>query len=225
MKVLIAEDDVIIGQNLFNIISQTEAIPIKIIDSLNELINEINVDSFDVAFLDVRMHGNDLGIEMAKLLVENNKPFVFITAFSDSKTLENTVALRPSGFILKPFKKEQIFKLIDRLLAEFVDNDNFLWVKSGGENVRIDISDISHIQSENVYAIIYTKDGRVVTRMKLADLESFLPVNFLRTHQSYLINCNKVEKISEAELVLYGNFSIPISRRYQNDVKEKLGLS
>jgi DNA-binding LytR/AlgR family response regulator len=221
MRVLIAEDDIFTGENLSMIVSSQGYDVVDIVDRMELFEEYFEKRAFDVALLDVRMHGKDIGIEMAKQLSPLNIPFIFITSFSDKNTLQNTINLRPHGFILKPFNKAEIINMIKKLGDAFV-NDS-LWIKSAGGMVNVKYNDIIYVQSENVYLTIYTATDRVVTRGKLADLLERLPKeNFVRTHQSYIVNSNRINRLADNDIFLPKDVRVPVSRKHQKKVREMI---
>lgn len=219
MRVLIAEDDVFTGENLSMIVSSQGYKVVDIIEDMQAFEEHVEKRSFDVALLDVRMHGKDIGTEMAAQLTPLDIPFIFITSFSDKNTLQNTIQFRPHGFVLKPFNKNEIIDVINKLGNTFV-NDS-LWIKSAGGMVNLKYNDIVYIQSENVYLTIYTKMDRVVSRGKLADLLEKLPKEcFVRTHQSYIVNSKMINRLADNDIFLPENIRIPVSRKHQKEVKD-----
>ncbi|MCH2230952.1 MAG: LytTR family DNA-binding domain-containing protein [Crocinitomicaceae bacterium] len=219
MRVLIAEDDVFTGENLAMIVSSQGYIVVDVVEGMQEFNKQLDKRSFDAALLDVRMNGDDLGIKMASRLNEIGIPFIFITSFSDKNTLQNTIKFRPHGFVLKPFSKIEIIKVLNKLGNSLV-RDSF-WVKSAGGMVQVRYADIQYVQSENVYITIYTEKDRVVTRAKLADLIERLPKeSFVRTHQSYIVNSKMITNLVDNNLFLPLGVKVPVSRKHQKQVKE-----
>ena len=76
------------------------------------------------------------------------------------------------------------------------------------------------MNSENVYVNVYTDDDRIVVRSKLADLcATFKDTELIRVHQSYAVNPMFVNRFSDTELQLKNDIIIPVSRKFQQNVK------
>ena len=58
----------------------------------------------------------------------------------------------------------------------------------------------------------------VSNNYKLDEVEKKLKKNFLRTHQSFIVNLDKVKKLVNDGLLLYGGTIVPISRSRYKDV-------
>ncbi len=59
------------------------------------------------------------------------------------------------------------------------------------------------------------------TSMSIDKIHQLLNQDFVRSHESYLINMNYISVIHKQEVILNNNKKIPISRKYNRDVKIK----
>jgi AraC-like DNA-binding protein len=59
--------------------------------------------------LDIQLNEEKTGIDIGHFLQQQNKtPFIYITSYSDKLTLEKVKHTRPYGFIVKPYKSEEL---------------------------------------------------------------------------------------------------------------------
>ena len=71
----------------------------------------------DMALLDIRMEGKT-GFDVAEYLREvGHTPFVFLSAFSDEKTVSQVKALGALAYLVKPLEVGQIIPTIDAAFA------------------------------------------------------------------------------------------------------------
>jgi len=71
-----------------------------------------------VVLMDINLSGKMDGIEAAgKIDKELRIPVIFITAMTDDKTLERIAGSTSYGFIVKPFKDEELRAVIDIALT------------------------------------------------------------------------------------------------------------
>ena len=71
----------------------------------------------DIALLDIRMEGKT-GFDVAQYLREvGHTPFVFLSAFSDEKTVAQVKALGALAYLVKPLEVGQIVPTIDAAFA------------------------------------------------------------------------------------------------------------
>ncbi len=72
----------------------------------------------DLVLMDINLAGSMDGIEAARIIREQkNIPVVFVTAYSDEATRKRAEAIGPAGYLLKPFKQEELNLIIDSALS------------------------------------------------------------------------------------------------------------
>ncbi|OHD18964.1 MAG: two-component system response regulator [Spirochaetes bacterium GWB1_59_5] len=68
----------------------------------------------DIILMDIMLAGGMDGVEAAKTIkASKDIPFIFLTAYTDEKTLERAKEVQPYGYILKPFKERELYTTID----------------------------------------------------------------------------------------------------------------
>ena len=177
--------------------------------------------SFDLYLLDVLMPGKD-GIHAARELRRRipDAVIVFITTSLDSAVTGYQV--EAAGFLLKPLSQENFDETMSRLLQRgLIGTPPCLSVIYNHLPLEIPLSRIIALESE-LHRVHVRMDGSVVTvNQRLSDLEEQLSSRpeFLRCHQSFLVNLNYVEEILENAFRLTagadaGIREVPISRTY-----------
>lgn len=182
----------------------------------------------DVLFLDIEMPEMN-GIDFLKSLAQPPVT-VFTTAYRDYAF--EGYELGVIDFLLKPISytrfqhalekvrdflqlKEQNTNLEQSLPEE---KNDFIFVKSGVQRVRLAFDDISHIQGLKDYAIIHTVNGKVVIKGSVkAMLDIFPPARFLRVHKSFIVAIDKIRRLERARII-WGSYQIPIGRSYRDEV-------
>lgn len=210
---MIAEDDVLISELLKEILLNLNYEVVGIVGSLRkaEELIESGVEP-ELALLDIRMHNEDQGVEIAKLMNTQGIPFIFITSFSDKSTLQSAVEQQPLGYILKPFKPREIADAVSKAFEKM--EPRFLVIRDRSTVHHINVNDIQYLESENVYVNIHTITGKIVHRTKLSDVLESLPSSFARVHQSFVVNRAHIKKI-EGNSILIGDVELPVSRTYK----------
>ncbi len=168
----------------------------------------------DIAFLDIRMPSLS-GIEVAAKLDGDDAPFVvFITAYDDYAL--KAYEVNALDYILKPFVKEDVSKVIDRiarlssktskLSALPADKrrdggggypEQFCFYR-GNRAVIIRADDILWAYAENRCVYVQALDGEIYTaKNRLSDLEAKLdPKHFFRCHRNYLVNMRHAKELA-----------------------------
>ena len=71
----------------------------------------------DIILMDISIEGDIDGIETARQIQKNNDiPIVYLTGYSDSKTVERAKKTTPLAFLLKPFSKKELAVTIQMAL-------------------------------------------------------------------------------------------------------------
>ena len=72
--------------------------------SYDEAIELYSANKPDLVLMDINLHGEKTGIDVANWINKNNNtPVVFLTAFNDSSTVNSAINSEPYGYIVKPF--------------------------------------------------------------------------------------------------------------------------
>ena len=127
---------------------------------------------------------------------------------------------------LLPYNEFDIRKTIRRLqkLQPADIGAPTLCLKSYNDYQYIDTDDILYLKADNNTTDFHMKDGRVISAFKtLKTFENQLPKNFIRVHQSYILNRNYVSRINYGKSVCALKSSktqLPFSRSYRPKIDE-----
>ena len=96
-------------------------------------------------------------------------------------------------------------------------------VKSYGDYRYIDSNDILYFEADNNSTDIHLNNGEMITAFKtLKHFETVLPqIQFLRIHNSYIINVDQVSRIHTGNTVCYiknSTTKLPFSKSYKDNV-------
>ena len=123
--VLIVEDEAIIAETLKTMLETIGHRCIGIKSSIDEARLAIDTHKFDLAILDINIAGDHEGIELGKRCNELNKPFMFLTSYSDTETILMAKDSKPGAYIIKPFTQQEIFANIEITMLN-QSNGNFI---------------------------------------------------------------------------------------------------
>lgn len=90
-------------------------------------------------------------------------------------------------------------------------------IQDGHNKLLMSPGDISHVESDGNYVKYHTATGVILERSSLVNVESRLPLIFIRCHKSFIINQNAIEKISATSVEVNG-VCIPIGRKYKGNL-------
>lgn len=113
-RVLIVEDEKIIAIDLQRRLERFGYVVIGTAGEGYEAIDLAIKHNPDIILMDIMLSGPMDGIETAKAIsLAQNIPLIFLTAYTDEKTLERAKEVEPYGYILKPFKERELYTTID----------------------------------------------------------------------------------------------------------------
>ena len=109
--ILIVEDERIISKDLQDFLRELGYLNSIVVDTYEAAIEVIDQIPPNIVLLDISLRGEKSGVDIAKYLIQTDTiPFIYITSYTDKKTLEDAKSTRPSGYLVKPLEK-RIFLL------------------------------------------------------------------------------------------------------------------
>ncbi len=237
MKVLVIDNELSIRESLVSAIRvfcpQIEEI--EEADGIESGKEKIQSYQPDLVFLDVEL-GNGTGMDLLSQLQKITFNVIFVTAHN--KYAIDAFKYSAIDFLLKPINPEELIRSVNRaekksntenlvkqlsiLKSEYANTSlqEKKIVLSEQDSIHIlKSSDIIYCSSEGNYTTFYTSasDTKIVISKNMKVFEEMLsPLGFLRVHNSYLININKIEKYDKGDggfLYVSGGIKIPVSQR------------
>jgi len=117
--ILIVEDEPAIAKEIsFNLQDKGYHVA-GVTHSSEKALTLLKNTKIDLAILDISIKGSRNGLELAQLIKDNYKiPFLFLTSYADSDTIEQAAQLEPEGYIVKPFKDGDLRPAIEIALRK-----------------------------------------------------------------------------------------------------------
>jgi two-component system cell cycle sensor histidine kinase/response regulator CckA len=113
-RVLVVEDEIVVSEDLQQ---RLVALGFEVAGAADTAADAIRLAAAlepDVALMDIMLHGSPEGITAAEhLRAELDIPVIYLTAHSDSATLQRAKLTDPAGYIVKPFDDAQLRVAID----------------------------------------------------------------------------------------------------------------
>ncbi len=110
LKIIIVEDELIAAEFLKEILEESGAEVIDIVDSGKEAIKVCVEEEPDVIFMDVMLTDNISGCEAAVAISRKNShsKIIFLTAYIDEEMIDYAAESGAVGYLTKPYNKAQI---------------------------------------------------------------------------------------------------------------------
>jgi two-component system, LytTR family, response regulator len=227
---LIADDEPLAVQLLEDYIQQAGELTL-----VHKCYNAIDAHAFlkqqpvDLLFLDINMP-KLTGMELTSLLPPTQK-IIFTTAYSEYAV--QSYEKNAVDYLLKPISFERFMQAVAKTEKLFTggkpEKENTIassdtasvFIKSGKAIIKMSFHKIIFIEGLKDYVTFYTVDEKVVVYKRMKELEETLPANFIRIHNSYIINSNHIHKVEDNH-VFAGMERIPVSEKYRECFLQKI---
>lgn len=222
------DDEPLALRQIVSYIEQTPFLQLK-----GKFTNALGISDFlkenpvDLLFLDIHM--SDLnGLELAKTLV-NPPRIIFTTAYSEYaiegyKVNAIDYLLKPIeyvDFLLASNKASETINKERQFVNEVKKKDDFLFIKSGQQHIRIHFKDIKYLEAQKEYVSINLVHGEPVkTLLRLKNIEEILPnEHFMRIHRSFIVNLNHIVTVERNRIIYSRKEFIVVSAPYREAFK------
>ena len=186
----------------------------------NNCISYVLNNKVDVLLLDIALESKIDGLNIAKIIREQNKQcyFAFITAHTEFVSV--AYKYKTFDFIFKPVNPQIIEDMVLRLFEDikgipkkFIHIDN--------KNTIIDENEIEFIKREGMKIIFHTNSRDYEIYSSFAKIQDKLPDNFIRCHKSFIANINNITHIeSSSNSIYFKDSSCDIGPKYKNNFME-----
>lgn len=114
IKVLVVEDEIIVAKDIEETLQNLGYSVTGIARSAEEAIELSERTEPEIVLMDIMLEGKMDGTEAAKVIrARFNIPVIFLTAYSNEKTLKRAKTTNPYGYILKPFQETDLYTTIE----------------------------------------------------------------------------------------------------------------
>jgi len=224
--IVIVEDDGFIAEELSSLISSFGYEVLGVAHTESGAIDLLSKTSPKLVCLDVDL-GSGSGFNVAKAAVKLNIPIVFITSYYDDSTLASASAFAPLGFIVKPFKDQDLQATLALSFQRKLESvkpaqSQELLIRVNGDLVKIHADEILYLQGDDNYTHIFLANEQkftcASTLKTLAEkLHSF---DFVRIHKSYCVPMKAITRIS-GNLIYINEKALPIGSAFRSNLMTK----
>lgn len=155
-KILIVEDEVVIAMEIEALLEQLGYEVAGQAGRGEDAVDLAEQRRPDLVLMDIRLKGEMDGITAAEKIFRLYKiPVVFLTAHSDPSTLERAMNLQPYGYLLKPFRKNDLYTTIEIALYKH----RALSAEQGLQRELFKLHVIDHVTQYDIYNKILAISG------------------------------------------------------------------
>jgi len=188
----------------------------------------------DIVLLDIELEDGS-GFGLLEQLPKIDFKLVFITAFNQYAL--KAFKYNALDYILKPIAPEELKTTLERvqgmvylekethtLLENLKENREAknpkIALKTSNKIHLVDVDKILYCQSEGSYTKIVTAEETILVSKNLKHYQELLPDSeFIRTHQSYLVNKIHILGLENDSIILKNDTVIAVSSRRRAEIK------
>lgn len=218
-KIHIVEDQMIITMDLEYMLEELGYQVCGISASYEDALAAIKNNRPDLVLVDIILSGEKTGIDLAHEL--NNTfqiPFIFLTSHADRSTIEAAKSTKPSGYIVKPFNRNDVYASIEMAFnfAQISEDNQNIFLPDGKHKTRIPMDEMIYAHAEGNYTTFITTNKKIVLRKCLKEVAETILSNkkFIRIHKSYLINKDAIKARNASNILLNNGENVPLGRAY-----------
>jgi two-component system, LytTR family, response regulator len=239
MKLIIVEDEKDARQYIRNIVT-SQFKEIEIVgeaDSVKVAIEIIKIEMPDILIMDIQLL-DGISLQILDKIDFQKVQIIFVTSYSEYAI--SAFKYAAIDYILKPFETSQLVNALLKIKAQKIESE-FSNIKLLLDNLKrntlakeiaiqtsegytiLKINDIIRLESDSNYSMLfYIGAKRVISSKPLSFYNDILlNSNFVRVHQSHLINVFHISKYIHKDggyLILSDGSSVPVSQRKKTSV-------
>jgi two-component system, response regulator PdtaR len=255
VNILIVEDESIVAMDLAAGLEMDGYHIAGIADNAQEAVALFKDNPVDIVLMDVQIIGDTDGIDTAAALLKIREvPVIFLTAFTDQKTVDRVKQICPAAFLSKPYSIPNVRISIELALSNFAIAKNtntggklvslprpneekagmekdpilqlndFIFIKENYRFIKIKTDEILYLESSGNYVNIVCISRKFAVRMQMSQLLEKLIFK----------NIIRIHKSFAVNLFAISSFTdqdvtvdkleIPIGRSYKEDFLQRFSM-
>ncbi|WP_294241319.1 LytTR family DNA-binding domain-containing protein [uncultured Chryseobacterium sp.] len=224
IKCIVVDDEPLAISLLENYISKVPFLELVFsTENPIEALEYVQKNESDLIFLDIQMP-ELTGINFMKILGDKKK-YILTTAYSEYalEGYEHHVI----DYLLKPVPFERFYKSALKAQERFMMSENkedtHFFVKSSGQQYRINFKDILYVESIRDYINIKTAEQEYIVLDTLKSMEQQLPgMSFIRIHKSFIVNLHQINNVAGKKVTLISGNEIPVGESYRMNLLTRI---
>lgn len=207
-----------------NKLGETEVITVCDKENFIEVTREKDFQS-DVIIMNIQID-KESGIDLVKQ-VKKNKRYEQVIFLADRSCyldyIQDVYEVDHTYFIMKEQLDERLPYALDKVKKIAEKNANVVVLKNKNLSVFFNEKDMVFCTRSNRMTEVYLENGeKVIVSLKLDELQKeFTDPSIVRCHKSFIVSMRYVTRSMRSEFVLSNGSSIPISRPYIYECRER----
>lgn len=125
MKILVVDDDAIVIKSCRRIL-EAEGFEVTAVPGADEALEKVKYYEFDLLLMDVKMPKHD-GIFLMREIKKNwpDIPIIVMSGYPTPETVADVLRLGATQFIPKPFRPDELTKVVRQVLQKAIKKDSY----------------------------------------------------------------------------------------------------
>lgn len=177
----------------------------------------------DILFLDIeliKLTGIEVGDFIRNKMEERGMQIIYIS--NKSSYAQELFKTQPMDFLVKPITMQQIEDSLELAIKLLEKNAERFEFQNGRNYYYISYGEIIYFESEGRKIKIVAVDADKEFYGAIGELEKKLTKDFLKIHQSYVVNKTHVVKYTYETAEMDNGTILSISKAYRKQVRESL---
>lgn len=230
MQIAVIDDSVNdrkIMQSLLKSFSLETGINVDVSDfeSGEDFLHDFKPGKYDAIFCDIYMNGIS-GIDTAKQIRLHDNTCIIVFLTMSNNFASESYEVNAFGYIIKPADKEQLFRLLSRISK--ITGNRCLYFNAtlrdkSSLKLSIPFDNIMYINIANRKVYIHMPNETVAITETISQCAEQLlkDSRFSNCCKGIIVNFEYVSKILNNDFIMNNNDTVPIRKRYSNDIKNQ----
>lgn len=226
-RILIVEDDLLIAEMLREMLLDLGYRVTGVAQNYAAALSLLGETKPQLCFVDIHLSDTLSGLDLVKKINEAHQvPVVFLTSYSDKKTIGEAAALKPEAYLVKPFSATDLYTTVEiirnrRNSTGKESSPKTIVLRDAGLSVKMNTDEIRWLKSDNIYVEVKTIKKNYLVRNSLERfMEELNDESFVRTHRSFAVNIKHVNAVN-GQYLLVDTEKIPLSRKFREEIHSR----
>ncbi len=157
-RILVIEDEIVVAERIRDTLLELGYNVPAIVASGQEAVSQATALRPDLVLMDIQLQGKMNGVQAAEhVRARLDIPVIYLTAYADADTLKQARVSQPFGYILKPFRPDELHTAIEMALYKY-DTDRQLRQSEERYRAVVENAHDGILIADDRYRLIYVND-------------------------------------------------------------------
>lgn len=229
MRIAIIDDEKSQADILYSICSayfheHKQDIPIDCFSDGIAFFNSFKENTYKIAFVDIFMEKMN-GIAVAEKLREKDRDIIIVFVTTSPDFMMQAFSVHAFHYITKPYKAEQIYKVLSDASSFISDNSRYIEVVCDRQNTLISLKEIVSVESDAHYIKIGVVSGITYrTRMTVTEFIELTDNDkrFITVNRAVVLNADYIKGIEGSVCTTGNGERFPIKIREKTRIEQSI---